>query len=306
MNKMNEKQMIEKIKQFKKEKKAMIFAHYYQIPAIQDIADLVGDSLELARQVPNTDADMIVFCGVHFMAESAKILAPEKKIILPVLDAGCPMADMVTDKELKLFREDYPNVPIVCYVNSSAEVKAQSDICCTSSNAVKIVQSMEAEQLLFVPDGNLGSYIQQQVPQKDIMCWEGYCPVHHFIKSVEVDVARQKHPKAPVLVHPEINPSIIPKADFVGSTSQIIQYVNNSDSQEFIIGTEMGILHQLRKENPNKEFYLLSPKFTCIDMKKTGIEDVYRALKDEINEINVEENVRLQAFNALQKMVQIR
>ncbi|TCO71018.1 quinolinate synthase NadA [Marinisporobacter balticus] len=302
---MNENEMIQEIERLKKEKNAVILAHNYQIPEIQEIADIVGDSLKLSQEATKTDADIIVFSGVHFMAESAKILSPHKKVLLPAYDAGCPMADMVDGDKLKIFKQEYPDIPIVCYVNSSAEVKAESDICCTSSNAVKIVKSMKEDKLLFVPDQNLGSYIQKQIPEKEIILWEGFCITHHRVKSIEVNVAKKKHPDALVLVHPECNEAVVSKADFVGSTSEIIDYANRSENKTFIIGTEMGVLHKLRKENPDKKFYLLSPGLTCYNMKKTTLENIYKALVFEQYEIKVEEEIRNKALHSLTRMLEL-
>ncbi|WZL73220.1 quinolinate synthase NadA [Clostridiaceae bacterium 35-E11] len=303
---MDEKTMIQEIMRLKKEKNAIILAHNYQIPEVQEIADIVGDSLKLSQEAKQTDADMIVFCGVHFMAESAKILSPHKKVLLPVIDAGCPMADMVNPAQLKMFKQEYPNIPIVCYVNSSAAVKAESDICCTSSNAVKVVKSIKADEILFVPDQNLGDYIAKQVPEKSIILWEGFCITHHRVEPADVDVAKNQHPEALVLVHPETRPSIVEKADFVGSTAEIIRYAKESNQKSFIIGTEMGVLHKLRKENPDKKFYLISPALTCFNMKKTALGDVYNALLHEKHEIVVEEEIREKALGALEKMLQLR
>ncbi len=295
--------IIGEIKKLKREKNAVILAHNYQIPEIQDIADYVGDSLGLSRKAAETEADIIVFCGVHFMAESAKILSPNKKVLLPVLDAGCPMADMIDAEQLKSFKEEYQGVPVVCYVNSSAEVKAESDICVTSSNALKIIKSLESDRVLFIPDQNLGNYISRMVPEKEIICWEGFCITHHRVRHNEIDMARKHRGKTKILVHPECNPAVVKKADFVGSTSQIIEYVRKSEDKEFIIGTEMGILHALRKENPNKKFYLLSPSLVCYNMKKTSLEDVYKVLRDEKSEINIDKMVMDKAYKSLERML---
>ncbi|WP_432662128.1 quinolinate synthase NadA [Wukongibacter baidiensis] len=302
---MEEQVIIGEIKKLKEEKNAVILAHNYQIPEIQDIADYVGDSLGLSRKAAETEADIIVFCGVHFMAESAKLLSPNKKVLLPVLDAGCPMADMIDAEQLKVFKKEYPDVSVVCYVNSSAEVKAESDICITSSNALKIVKSLENDKILFVPDQNLGNYISKMVPEKEIISWEGFCITHHRVRPSEVDMVRKHKGETKILVHPECTPAVVQKADFVGSTSQIIEYVRNSDDKEFVIGTEMGILHTLRKENPKKKFHLLSPALVCYNMKKTSLEDVYKALKDEKNEIDVEKTVRDRAYKSLEKMLEL-
>ena len=297
--------MVEEIKKLKKEKNAIILAHNYQIPEVQEIADVVGDSLKLSQVAAQTGHDMIVFCGVHFMAESAKVLSPEKKVILPVLEAGCPMADMVTGDDLREFKRLNPGVPIVTYVNSSADVKAESDICCTSSNAVNVVKSLGVEKILFAPDRNLGHFVQKQVPETQIMRWDGFCITHERVTVKEVEANRALRPNTPILVHPECNPAVVELADFVGSTSQIIEHVKNSDQKSFIIGTEMGILHTLRKENPEKHFRVLSGHLTCYNMKKTTLENVYKAIKDEMFEITVPQETRQKAFEALNKMLKV-
>ncbi|PAB56917.1 quinolinate synthase NadA [Anaeromicrobium sediminis] len=302
---MNEKEMVSEIQRLKEEKNAVILAHNYQIPEIQDIADIVGDSLKLSQEAAKTHADVIVFAGVHFMAESAKILSPEKKVLLPAVDAGCPMADMVDAEELKLFKRENPHIPIVCYVNSSAEVKAESDVCCTSSNAIKIVKGIKEDKILFVPDQNLGSYIAKHVPEKEIILWEGFCITHHRVKGIEVDRVREHRPDALILVHPECKPEVVEKADFVGSTSQIIDYASKSHKKEFIIGTEMGVIHKLCKDNPDKKFYLLSQGLTCVNMKKTTLDHIYRALAFEQHEITVEEEVRQKALGSLERMLEL-
>lgn len=300
---MDTREMIEEIKRLKKEKNAVILAHNYQIPEVQDIADIVGDSLKLSQEAAETDADMIIFCGVHFMAESAKILSPQKRVLLPVMDAGCPMADMITAPELAAFKAKHPGIPVVCYVNTSAAVKAQCDVACTSSNAVKIVRGLGAKQILFVPDRNLAHHVQQLVPEVEIIPWEGFCITHERVELQELTALRAKLPGVPILVHPECNPVVTELADFVGSTSQIINAVRESDAKEFIIGTEMGILHTLRKENPGKEFHLLSPALICYNMKKTALTDVYMALKEERHEIELDESLRLDAYRSLERML---
>ncbi len=302
---MEQQMIIGEIKRLKEEKNAVILAHNYQIPEIQDIADYVGDSLGLSRKAADTDADIIVFCGVHFMAESAKILSPNKKVLLPVLDAGCPMADMIDADQLKMFKEEYPDATVVCYVNSSAEVKAESDICVTSSNALKIIKSLDSKRIIFIPDQNLGNYISSKVPEKEIICWEGFCITHHRVRHNEIDMIRRHKGKTKILVHPECNPAVVEKGDFVGSTSQIIEYIKQSDDKEFIIGTEMGILHTLRKQNPGKKFHLLSPALVCYNMKKTSLEDVYRALNEEKNEISVDNEVMDKAYKSLERMLEL-
>lgn len=302
---MEQRMIISEIKRIKEEKNAVILAHNYQIPEIQDIADYVGDSLGLSRKAADTDADIIVFCGVHFMAESAKILSPNKKVLLPVLDAGCPMADMIDADQLRMFKEEYPDATVACYVNSSAEVKAESDICVTSSNALKIIKSLDSKRILFIPDQNLGHYISTKVPEKEIISWEGFCITHHRVRHNEIDMIRKHRGETKILVHPECNPAVVEKADFVGSTSQIIEHIKQSDEKEFIIGTEMGILHTLRKQNPGKKFHLLSPSLVCYNMKKTSLEDVYRALKDEKNEISVDKEVMDKAYKSLERMLEL-
>lgn len=302
---MEQKMIISEIKKLKEEKNAIILAHNYQIPEIQDIADYVGDSLGLSRKAADTEADIIIFCGVHFMAESAKILSPNKKVLLPVLDAGCPMADMIDADQLRSFKKEYPDAAVVCYVNSSAEVKAESDICVTSSNALKIIKSLDSEKILFVPDENLGNYISSKLPEKEIISWEGFCITHHRVRHNEIDMVRRHKGKTKILVHPECNQAVVEKADFVGSTSQIIEYISKSNDKEFVIGTEMGILHTLRKQNPGKKFHLLSPALVCYNMKKTSLEDVYNALKDEKNEIIVDKKVMDKAFNSLERMLEL-
>lgn len=296
-------EMVEEIKRLKKEKNAVILAHNYQIPEVQDIADIVGDSLKLSQEAASTDAEVIIFCGVHFMAESAKILSPQKKVLLPVLDAGCPMADMITAPELAAFKAQHPGIPVVCYVNTSAAVKAQCDVACTSSNAVKIVRGLGVDQILFVPDRNLASHVQKQVPEVEIIPWDGFCITHERVELAELATLRAKLPGVPILVHPECNPAVTELADFVGSTSQIINAVRESTAKSVIIGTEMGILHTLRKENPDKEFHLLSPALICYNMKKTGLTDVYLALKDERHEITLDESLRLDAYRSLERML---
>ncbi|WP_053955387.1 quinolinate synthase NadA [Inediibacterium massiliense] len=302
---MTQKEMIEEIQKLKEKKNAVILAHNYQIPEIQDIADIVGDSLKLSEEAAKTNADCIVFCGVHFMAESAKILSPNKKVLLPVEDATCPMADMVNKDDLVNFKKENPHIPIVCYVNSSAEVKAESHVCCTSSNALRVVEGLKEDTVLFVPDVNLGSYIKSKLTQKNIILWTGYCITHHRVKGSEVEKVKTKYPHTKLLVHPECNEDVVKKADFVGSTSEIIQYASTCEDEEFIIGTEMGVLHSLQNKNPNKKFYLLSQHLTCLNMKKTTLEDVYKALYYEKNEVKVEEEIRKKALQSLNKMLEL-
>lgn len=291
------------INKLKREKNAIILAHNYQIGEIQDIADFIGDSLQLANEAAKVKQDLIIFCGVHFMAESAKILNPKKKVILPVKEAGCPMADMVSSEDLKEFKKNNLDVKIVTYVNSSAEVKAESDICCTSSNAVDIVKKTGAKKVLFVPDKNLGSYVEEQISDVKIIKWEGFCPTHHRVELEDVEIARKNYPGVKILVHPECRPEVFHKVDFVGSTSQIIQFVKMSDDKQFVIGTEKGIIYSLIKENPDKEFFILTEKLICENMKKTRLEDVYNALKNEEYEICIDEEIASKANEALERML---
>lgn len=251
------------------------------------------------------DKDVIVFCGVHFMAESAKILSPDKTVLLPEIDAGCPMADMVTKEALIEEKKKHPNATVVCYINSSAEVKSECDICCTSSNAIDIVRAVKSKDILFVPDQNLGSYVSKMVPEKNIILWNGYCVTHHRVKSDEIDRVKELHPNAEILVHPECQPNIVDAADFAGSTKQIIDYAAKSPNKDFIIGTEMGVLFKLKKDNPDKNFYLLSQGLVCPNMKKTSLSSIYNALNEMKYEINLDENIRLKAKKSLDNMLEL-
>lgn len=294
-----------KVEELKSKHQAIILAHNYQLDEVQEIADYTGDSFGLSQIAADTDAEVIIFCGVHFMAESAKILSPNKKVILPVVDAGCPMAEMVDVEGLRELKAKHPGVPVVTYVNSSAAVKAESDICCTSSNAIKVVESLDSETIIFTPDQNLGSYIQSQV-NKRIILWEGYCLTHHRVTVEDVTKAREAHPDALILVHPETRPEIVALADHVDSTAGILRYVRESQHQKFIIGTEMGILYRLKKENPHKELYILTPKLICANMKKTHLSHVVEALENLEPEIHVAEEISLRAKQALERMLAIK
>ena len=297
--------MASEISRLKQEKNAVIVAHNYQIDEVQEIADMVGDSFELSKYCANSPADTIVFCGVHFMAESAKILSPHKTVLLPEKHAGCPMADMITVAALREKKQQHPDAAIVCYINSSAAVKAESDICCTSTNAVKIIQSIKQKDILFVPDCNLGSYIAKMVPDKNIILWEGYCIVHHRVRAEDVTRMRGIYRNAVLIAHPECREEVTASADFVGSTKQMIDYVAASDAKEFIVGTETGILYTLKKENPDKKFYPLSQGLVCNDMKKITVESVYRSLNTMTERIDLDEDIRIKAFNSLDKMLKI-
>jgi len=298
--------MKDEILGLKKEKKAVILAHYYQDGAIQDVADFVGDSLALARTAADTDADIIVFCGVRFMAETAKILSPEKKVLLPVMDAGCPLADTATAQDVVKMRDSLGSVAVVSYVNTNADVKAVSDICCTSANAVNVVKSIDSDRVLFVPDRNLGAYVKSIVKNKDIFLWDGYCPVHESFGVEEIEILRKNHPGARLAVHPESPMRVIELADFVGSTSGIIQYCENEDADEFIIATEEGILHELRKRAKGKRFYLASPAAVCRDMKKVTMESLLDVLKNESNEILLPSETIEKARLPITRMLQIK
>lgn len=293
----------EKILTLKQEKNALILAHYYQTLDVQDAADYVGDSFALAQKAQAADCDIIVMCGVRFMAESAKILNPDKKVFLPVADAGCPMANMVTAEDVRALRERYPEAAVVCYVNSSAAVKAVSDVCCTSSSAERIVRGLPNRQIIFVPDQNLGAYCAKQVPEKEIILFDGCCPVHHRVTGEMAAAAKQAHPGAKLAIHPECRPEALAYADYVGSTAGILDYVRSSDAGSFIIGTEIGVLEILQRELPEKKFYLLQPDFVCADMKKTRLEDLLRALEGGEPEICIPADQLSGARRALERMV---
>ncbi len=290
----------------KKEINAVILAHFYQLPEIQDIADFVGDSLQLAIRAESTSADVIVFCGVNFMAESAKILNPHKTVLLPDIRAGCPMADMAGAEALREKKALYPDAAVVCYVNSSAEVKAESDICCTSSNALNVVRSIPAEKpIIFVPDKNLGAYIQSQTGREMIL-WDGYCPVHHAVSWAEVEKQRALHPEALVVVHPECPPEVTRKADAVHSTAGILEYIKGSEKKEFIIGTEEGFIYTLQKNCPGKNFYLARKNFVCPDMKHVTLERLAASLEGMKHQIEVPTDVSRRARRSLERMIKIK
>jgi quinolinate synthase len=292
----------QEILRLKKEHNAIILAHNYQVPDVQDIADITGDSLELSRAAATMDGDVIVFCGVDFMAETAAILSPQKAVLLPAEDACCPMAQMISADELRLVKSRYPDAAVVCYVNTTADVKAESDICCTSSNAVQVVNSLEEETILFVPDRNLARYAQR-FTEKKILPWEGFCIVHDRITPAMVQDARRAHPDAKVLVHPECRPEVIDLADTVASTSGIIKHVCSAKEREFIIGTEAGILHRLGKECPDKMCYPLSEGAICRNMKKTDLLMVRDALATLRPRITVPEDVAVRARKAIERML---
>lgn len=293
-----------KITALKRERSAVVVAHNYQLPEIQDVADFVGDSLELARRCVQTEAKTIVFCGVRFMAETAAILNPERTVLLAEGSAGCPLADMIDVAELRRWQRRYPGVPVVSYINSSAEIKAESYACCTSANGVQVVASVPGDDILFVPDQNLGHFIATQT-DKNIILYPGYCYVHHQISPEQVRQAKGQHPGAQVIVHPECRPEVVALADAVLSTSQMLRHVKARPHRSFIIGTEEGLLHQLRQQNPDKEFYLLADSLVCADMKKTTLAVLADTLEHGRNRVAVPEAVRLRAKQAIDRMLEI-
>lgn len=302
---MEENLLDEQICELKKERNALILAHYYVDYGIQQIADLVGDSFELAKKVRNASEEVLIFCGVSFMGESAKILAPDKTVLMPKADAGCGMADTVTPDDIKRLRAENPDAAVVCYVNSSAQTKALCDICCTSSNAEKVVRSLPQRDIIFVPDKNLGAYISKKVPEKNIILFDGCCPIHNSMTREDALAAKQKYPEALFLVHPECKAEVTELADFVGSTSQIIKFAEESDKTEFIIGTENGVVDRLSRVMPKKSFYPLSPKFVCGDMKKPTKQDVIDALLYNANEITLSEELIEKARLPLERMMNV-
>ncbi len=297
--------MMEEILALKKERNAVILAHNYQIPEVLDAADLVGDSLELSRAAAHQDAEVIIFCGVDFMAETAAILSPQKRVVLPEKGAWCPMAHMIAPDQLRELKAHYPEAAVVCYVNSTAEVKAHSDICCTSANGVQVVNSLPQKQVIFVPDRNLAAYVARHT-EKQIIPWNGYCYVHDHFTPEEVRAARMSHPQAEVLVHPECRPEVIDLADYVYSTAGMGRHACASKAREFIIGTEVGMLYRLKKENPDKEFYPLSEKAVCQNMKKTNLAKVLRALKTLEPVVMVPEETAFRARRAIERMLAVK
>ncbi|MDX2480193.1 MAG: quinolinate synthase NadA [Desulfuromusa sp.] len=302
---MDQETLQQQIRQLAAEKGALLIAHNYERDEIQEIADITGDSLALSIEAEKTGKQIIVFCGVHFMAESAAILSPEKIILLPRADAGCPMADMVTAEGLRALKKQHPDATVVTYVNTSAAVKAESDICCTSSNAISVARSLDAKKLLLVPDRNLGRYIAKHVPDKECICWEGYCPIHDQLKVEELKQAKEEHPDALFMVHPECQPEILELADHICSTSGMYEFAAKNPAKKFIVGTENGILWRLRKDNPDKQFIMPSQGMVCADMKLTRLEDVLRCLETLEPRITVAEDIRIKAKQALDKMLAV-
>jgi len=294
--------IIERIKTLARERDAVILAHNYTRPEIQDIADFVGDSLELSRTASKLSSKVIVFCGVHFMAETAYILSPDKTVLIPDPFAGCPMADMITGEQLRNLKKEHPNAKVVCYVNSSAEVKGESDICCTSANAVDIVSRLDSSEIIFVPDKYLGTYVSKMTGKRLIL-WQGYCPIHAMIKAEDIIRMKQEHPRAKVVVHPECPPEVTELADAVRSTSGMLRYVKEVDAQEFIIGTESGIIYRMEKENPGKKFFSVRKDTICVNMKKITLEKVLNSLERNEHKVTVPEDIRIRALKSIERML---
>lgn len=303
---MQNNNVLQEINELRKKRRAIILAHNYQPGPIQDLADLTGDSLELSRKAKDTDADVIVFCGVRFMAETAAILNPQKIVLLPDLEAGCPMADMITAGDVKRIKEQFPGIPIITYVNSNADVKAESTICCTSANSINVVNSFEeASEVYMAPDQNLAKYTAKHT-EKKVHHWNGFCPIHHNLKVEYVHEARKKYPDAVFIAHPECKPEVLDLADGVFSTSGMINYVSESEETFFIIGTEMGLIHTLKKNNPHKTFVPLHESLVCKDMKKITLEKILYSLKNLTPRITVPEPIRQKAQQALDRMLTIK
>jgi quinolinate synthase len=301
---MESKERSARIKEMTHSRKAIILAHNYQIGEIQDAADFVGDSLELSRKAAEVEEEVIVFCGVHFMAETANILAPNKLVLIPEISAGCPMADMITGDEIRAWKKDYPGRPVVSYVNTSAEVKAESDICCTSSNAVKVVESIEGDEVLFAPDKNLASYVAGQTSKK-VIPWDGYCYVHHHIMLRDIREKRELYPKAEVWVHPECRPEVAVAADRVLSTGHMVKAAGETDRETIILGTEIGIIHRLKKENPGVNFVPAKDRALCVNMKKITMESLYQSLLNKQYKVQVPPDIAGKARGAIERMIQI-
>lgn len=297
-------QLAEKILSLKKKRNAVILAHNYQLGEVQDIADFVGDSLELSQKAARTNADVIVFCGVHFMAETASILCPDKIVLLPVMEAGCPMANMIRAEDLRKMKKEHPGAVVVCYINTTAEVKAESDICCTSANAVQLVQRLEAREIIFVPDQYLGHYVSTKTGKKMIL-WPGYCPTHVRIQAEGIHRLRKIYPRAEVMVHPECRPEVVAIADFVLSTGGMIRHAKSSQAAEIIVGTEIGMIYRLRKENPDKVFIPISEQAVCPNMKMITLENILWSMEDMSPQVKVADDIRLKAKKAVDRMIEV-
>lgn len=299
------KELIEKINKLKKEKNAVILAHCYQNVEIDEVADYVGDSLYLSQMAAKTNADIIVFAGVYFMAQTAKILNPTRKVLLPRLESGCRMADMITLEQLREFKSKFPKMPTVCYINSTAEVKSECDICCTSSNAVKIVDSLKADEILFLPDTYLGKWVEAKLGNVKVNTYPGFCPTHMQIRDKDVIAAREKYPNALVLAHPECHQSVTAIADYVGSTTGIMKFAKESANKQFIIATEKGVVDRLKRDYPEKEFILIKDSVICPNMKWNTLTDIYNALDREEHEITVEEAMAQKALTCIDRMLEV-
>ncbi len=299
------KELIDQINKLKKEKNAVILAHCYQNVEIDNVADFIGDSLYLSQMASKTDADIILFAGVYFMAQTAKILCPDKKVLLPRLESGCRMADMISLNQLREFKSKNPDIPAVCYINSTAEVKSECDICCTSSNAVKIVKSLNAEKVLFLPDTYLGKWVEAQLGNVKVITYPGFCPTHLQIRPEDIENARRKYPDAPVLAHPECHQSVTTLADYVGSTTGIMKYATESDKKRFIIATEKGVVERLERDYPEKEFILIKDSIICPNMKWHTLVDIYNALEKEEHEIDVDKDIASKALNCINRMLDV-
>ncbi|MDD5192547.1 MAG: quinolinate synthase NadA [Candidatus Nanoarchaeia archaeon] len=297
-----EKNLIRKIEELKKKKNAVILVHNYQRPEIYEVADYIGDSLGLSKKAAETDKDIIVFCGVKFMAETAKILNPKKIVLLPAIDAGCPMAEMITVKQLKEFKKQHPGAAVVAYVNTNANIKAESDACCTSGNAVELVNSMKENEILFIPDKNLGAYVQTKTNKK-IIPWQGYCHVHQNISPEKAKLAKEQNPKAKLIMHPECPAEVLKYADEICSTEKMVKFAKENKNKQIILATEIDMINRLIKENPENKYYSIGG--TCPNMKKTTLKKVYEALEKNQYEINVPENIRIKASKALNKMISV-
>lgn len=303
---MSNNTLVEKINKLKKEKNAVILAHCYQSIEIDDVADYVGDSLGLSRIASDTDADIIVFSGVYFMAETAKILSPDKKVLLPNPKSGCNMADMINLVQVREFKAKNPDVPLVCYVNSTAEVKAECDVCCTSANAIEIVKSLNVKKVLFAPDCYLGSYVQKNLPDVEVISYPGFCPTHLRVTPEDIIKLKEQYSDAKIVVHPECHQEVVKLADFTGSTTQIFNYCKKTDYKTYIISTEKGVIDRLKRDYPEKNFIMASQRLVCHNMKWNTLEDIYNALLNEEYEVDVDEDVRKKAYNAIEKMVGLK
>lgn len=299
------KNIKERINQLKKEKNAIILAHSYQNIEVDEVADFVGDSLYLSQMAKKTDADIIVFAGVYFMAQTAKIISPDKKVLLPNLNAGCLMADMINYSQIVDFKQKHPNVPVVCYINSTAEVKSECDICCTSSNVLKIIKSLNSPKVLFVPDANLGKWAESQIENVEVITYDGNCPVHNNVTEDMILKMHSAYPSAKVLIHPECKPCVSALGNYVGSTSGIINYVKQSSDNKFVIVTENGVTDRLRRDYPQKEFIPVSKSMLCESMKLTTLDEILNSLENESNEITLDEDVRIKSAKCIERMLKV-